>query len=231
MIVVRKAAERGVANFGWLQSKHSFSFGHYYEPKHMGFSALRVINDDHVAPSAGFETHGHRDMEIISYVLKGEIAHKDSEGNVQVLPAGEFQLMSAGRGIFHSEFNNSAHDALAFLQIWVEPNIKGTAPGYQQKNFGTTEGITTIVTPDGEGSTLQIKQDAKLHQLILTAGKGLDFDRSIGEHVYIHVIQGELLVNESLLQAGDGAKVSQSKSMQLKNTGKTQVTALIFELP
>jgi redox-sensitive bicupin YhaK (pirin superfamily) len=140
MIILRPANERGTANFGWLDSKHSFSFGRYYDPEHMGFSALRVINDDSVAPGAGFATHGHRDMEIISYVLQGSIAHKDSEGNVEVLPAGEFQLMSAGSGITHSEYNASQTDPLKFLQIWIQPNTLGSSPGYQQKNFGQAVG-------------------------------------------------------------------------------------------
>lgn len=149
MITVRHAEDRGRANFGWLDSKHTFSFGSYYDPKHMGFSELRVINDDLVQPNAGFDTHGHRDMEIISYVLEGVIAHKDSEGNVQTLPAGEFQLMSAGKGIYHSEYNASETDPLRFLQIWIQPNTFGNKPGYQQKDFGRNAGLTTIATPNG----------------------------------------------------------------------------------
>ncbi len=165
MITVRHSDDRGSASFGWLDSKHTFSFGDYYDLKHMGFSALRVINDDIVQPSAGFATHGHRDMEIISYVLKGTIEHKDSEGNIQTLPVGEFQLMSAGRGIYHSEYNASDSDTLRFLQIWIQPNTFGNEPGYQQKDFGQAGGLTPIATPDGHDGTLQIKQDASLHQL------------------------------------------------------------------
>ena len=137
MITLRKADERGKAQFGWLKSRHSFSFGSYYDPAHMGFSALRVINDDWVAPGAGFNTHGHRDMEIITLVLQGAIVHKDSAGNEKILPAGEFQLMSAGSGVYHSEFNASQSEELRFLQIWIMPDKQGGAPGYQQKHFAS----------------------------------------------------------------------------------------------
>ncbi len=136
MITLRQEKDRGRAQFGWLDSRHTFSFGHYYDPQHMGFSVLRVINDDIVQPGAGFDTHGHRDMEIISYVLEGAIEHQDSEGHQQKLPAGEFQLMSAGKGIYHSEYNASSTERLRFLQIWIEPKEKGSQPDYQQKDFG-----------------------------------------------------------------------------------------------
>ncbi|QOL26840.1 pirin family protein [Thalassotalea sp. LPB0316] len=231
MITVRKSEDRGVANFGWLQSKHSFSFGHYYDPAHMGHSVLRVINDDVVAPSAGFDTHGHRNMEIISLVLEGDIIHQDSAGHRQVLPAGEFQLMSAGRGIFHSEFNHSRAKPLKFLQIWIEPNQHGTAPSYQQKSFGSELGLTTIITPDGANDTLQIKQNAKLHQLILASGSGLTFNTSIGRKLYVHLITGKLLINQVALSAGDGAKISDLQQLELLNGGSDTVTALVFELP
>ncbi|GAM59173.1 pirin [Vibrio ishigakensis] len=231
MITVRKSEHRGHANHGWLKSKHTFSFASYHDPKEMGFSALRVINDDFVAPEAGFDTHGHRDMEIISYVLEGSIAHKDSEGNVQTLPAGEFQLMSAGKGIYHSEFNPSSNEALKFLQIWIEPNAFGGKPGYQQKQFGKNSGITTIATPDGRGGSLTIKQDASLHQLILGPGSELDFDVLSGRQVYVHQISGELSVNNTELKPGDGAKVSNESKLSLKNSGSDKVTALIFDLP
>jgi redox-sensitive bicupin YhaK (pirin superfamily) len=231
MITIRRADERGSANFGWLQSKHTFSFGRYYDPKHMGFSALRVINDDQVAQGAGFDTHGHRDMEIISYVLEGTIEHKDSTGNVQTLPAGEFQLMSAGKGILHSEYNASKSAPLKFLQIWIEPNSIGGKPGYQQKDFGKQLGLTTIATPDGSEGTLQIKQDAKLHQLILSAGQDLEFASTIGKKTFVHLVSGEITVNGEQLSAGDGAKITGEHTLLFDNNSENKATALIFELP
>ncbi|EPN3957127.1 pirin family protein [Vibrio alginolyticus] len=231
MITVRHSHERGRANFGWLDSKHTFSFGNYYDPKHMGFSALRVINDDIVDPGAGFDTHGHRDMEIISYVLEDSIEHKDSEGHVQVLPAGEFQLMSAGTGIYHSEYNASKKGNLRFLQIWIQPNTFGNKPGYAQKDFGRNPGLTTIATPTGEEGTLPIKQDAKLHQLILEPGTDLDFDIERGRKIYVHQIEGTLSVDATELNAGDGAKIENQQRISLANQGEMNVIALVFDLP
>ncbi|EIZ1337966.1 pirin family protein [Vibrio parahaemolyticus] len=231
MITVRHAEDRGRANFGWLDSKHTFSFGSYYDPKHMGFSELRVINDDLVQPNAGFDTHGHRDMEIISYVLEGVIAHKDSEGNVQTLPAGEFQLMSAGKGIYHSEYNASETDPLRFLQIWIQPNTFGNKPGYQQKDFGRNAGLTTITTPTGESGTLHIKQDAYLYQLILEPNRELAFDIQSGRNVYVHQVSGELHIDNTLLTGGDGAKIEAQSKMTFRNLTNQSVTALIFDLP
>ncbi|MBJ7552809.1 pirin family protein [Marinomonas spartinae] len=231
MITIRKAEDRGTANFGWLNSHHTFSFGHYYDPKHMGFSHLRVINDDTVTPSAGFETHGHKDMEIISYVLQGRIAHKDSTGNIKELPAGEFQLMSAGKGIYHSEFNASDSQTLKFLQIWIQPNEFGGTPGYQQKDFGQQEGLTTVITPDGRNGTLSIKQNASLHQLILSADKALDLNVENKRSLYIHQIEGELTLQDgTVLHPGDGAKITEEGKVQLHNTGQDTVKALIFDL-
>ncbi|EJN8558954.1 MULTISPECIES: pirin family protein [Vibrio] len=231
MITVRHAADRGRANFGWLDSKHTFSFGSYYDPQHMGFSELRVINDDVVKPGAGFDTHGHRDMEIISYVLEGVIAHKDSEGNVKTLPAGEFQLMSAGKGIYHSEYNASNQDTLRFLQIWIQPNTFGTKPGYQQKDFGRNPGLTTIATPTGENGTLLIKQDATLHQLILEPSSELNFEIESGRKLFIHQVTGSLSVDNTTLTAGDGAKVEHQSKVVLRNTSNESTTALLFDLP
>lgn len=231
MITLRLASERGKANFGWLDSKHSFSFGSYYDPEHMGFSALRVINDDSVTPGAGFATHGHRDMEIISYVLEGSIAHKDSEGNVEVLPAGEFQLMSAGSGISHSEYNASKTESLKFLQIWIQPNTLGNMPGYQQKNFGQAVGLTTIATPTGDKGTLQIKQNATLSQLILAPNSEITYQVTVGRKVYVHQVAGQLSIDEQNLSAGDGAKLTDITTVTLVNPADTQSTALIFDLP
>lgn len=231
MITVRHAEDRGQANFGWLDSKHTFSFGSYYDPKNMGFSELRVINDDVVSPGTGFDTHGHRDMEIISYVLEGVIAHKDSEGNVQTLPAGEFQLMSAGKGIYHSEFNASDTEPLRFLQIWIKPNTFGNQPSYQQKDFGRNPGLTAIVTPTGESDTLAIKQDMSLHQLILEPGQKLDLTVSSGRNVYVHLVSGELQINSTRLAEGDGAKIEHQKAILFSNQSDKPVVALVFDLP
>ncbi|SEA77439.1 pirin family protein [Alkalimonas amylolytica] len=230
MIEIIRSQQRGTASFGWLKSRHTFSFGHYYNPKQMGFSKLRVINDDRVRADAGFDTHGHRNMEIISYVLKGAMAHKDSAGNEQILPAGEFQLMSAGRGIYHSEYNPSQHDELAFLQIWIEPNQLDGEPGYQQKYFGEQPGLTTVITPDGRDGTLQIRQDASLSQLRLTEQQQLQLPMHPDRAYYLHLITGELNLADEQLQPGDGIKlVHQSPATATASPGP--VHALWFDLP
>lgn len=232
MITVRHASERGHANFGWLDSYHSFSFGHYYDPEHMGFSELRVINDDTVEPSMGFDTHGHKDMEIISLVTQGTIAHKDSAGNVRELPAGEYQLMSAGAGIFHSEFNASGSDILKFLQIWIQPSSKGGQPGYQQKSFGSAEGFTTIITPDGDNGTLQIKQDMRLIQLILDSTSQATWEADPTRRYYVHIVNGAITLHDgTTLQQGDGAKLEGEQQITFArlNTGPSK--ALLFDLP
>ncbi len=247
MISLRPALQRGKANFGWLNSQHTFSFGDYYDPAHMGFSALRVINDDLVTPGAGFSTHGHRDMEIISYVQSGSIAHKDSEGNIKVLSAGEFQLMSAGSGITHSEYNASETEPLKFLQIWIQPNTLGNAPGYQQKHFGQAEGLTTIASPfvekrvekggekgSGNGSEnggFSLKQDATLSQLILAPGSELIYQIEAGRKVYVHQVAGQLSIEDNPLTEGDGVKISDMQAITFVNASASQATALIFDLP
>lgn len=228
-IEIRPHHERGCADFGWLQSLHSFSFGSYYDAKHMGFSALRVINDDRVAAGAGFETHSHKDMEIISYVLDGEIAHKDSQGNVTQLPAGEFQLMSAGSGIAHSEFN-PLQQPLHFLQIWIKPNVLGQKPGYQQKHFGDASGFTLVASPDGAQGSLVIKQDARIFQVLLGPEEINSIETTAQRHYYLHLIEGELSLDGVDLKAGDGAKVALQD--QVKIITKNQaVRALWFDLP
>jgi redox-sensitive bicupin YhaK (pirin superfamily) len=231
MITIRHAQDRGQASFGWLDSKHTFSFGQYYDPQQMGFSALRVINDDRVQPGSGFDTHGHRDMEIMSYVLQGTMTHKDSEGHIQVLPAGEFQLMSAGKGIYHSEYNASDSEPLCFLQIWIEPDVQGTQPGYQQKDFGQTPGLTLVASPSGEQGSLQLKQDARLFQLILEPQSELTLDISVGRKVYIHQIDNALQVDSATLSPGDGAKVQAQQTVRLYNNGDETAKALVFDLP
>lgn len=231
MLNHRTAESRGRANFGWLDSKHSFSFGSYYDPAHMGWSALRVINDDSVTPGAGFDTHGHRDMEIISLVTKGEIEHKDSMGHVQRLPSGEFQLMSAGRGVTHSEYNASKTDGLKFLQIWIEPNEMGGAPGYQQKDFGRRPGMTSIVTPDGRDGTLKIKQDASLSQLILDSANVQSVTLNKERRYYLHLIEGEARVGDMTLRPGDGLKIGALDQLKIESIGDEPVWALWFDLP
>lgn len=231
MIELRRAEERGTADFGWLQSKHSFSFGSYYDATQMGFSALRVINDDRVAPGAGFDTHGHRDMEIISLVTKGVIEHKDSMGNIQILPKGEFQLMSAGKGVFHSEYNGSKEEDLEFLQIWIVPNEQGGMPSYQQKNFGKAQGLTTIITPTGENGTLKIKQDASLSQLVLAPSNSASITVEPGRKVYVHQVEGTLSLSDVKLTAGNGAKLSKVGQIEVTNEGEDSAFALVFDLP
>ena len=229
MISIRRNKERGAAQFDWLKSRHTFSFGNYYDPKHMGYSALRVINDDEVIPGAGFPTHGHRDMEIISYVLEGEIAHRDSEGNIATLPAGEFQLMSAGSGITHSEFNASKKNALKFLQIWIQPNVYGQEPGYQQKDFGRKDGLTLVISPTGENGSLTIKQDASLYQLLLQPKGSASLANPYKRKHYVHVIDGELTVEGEVLKPGDGAQLDGVDALQLV-AGEQKVRALVFDL-
>ncbi len=230
MFEIIRSGERGRAHFGWLKSQHTFSFGDYYNPKQMGFSELRVINDDEVSAGAGFPTHSHRNMEIISYVLAGKIAHKDSAGNEEILPAGEFQLMSAGKGISHSEYNASKNDRLKFLQIWIQPNQHNGEPGYQQKNFGQQPGLTEVITPDGRNGTLTIKQDASLSQLILLAGQQQMMPVQSDRAYYLHLINGELEIADQKLKAGDGIKLTQLTELMIK-AGTDAVRALWFDLP
>jgi redox-sensitive bicupin YhaK (pirin superfamily) len=230
MLTLRPSSHRGSSDHGWLNSRFSFSFAEYYDPQHMGFSKLRVINDDIIQPSKGFDTHGHRDMEIISYVLEGNIAHKDSQGNIKNLPAGEFQLMSAGSGISHSEHNHSNTEILKLLQIWIEPNVKGQAPGYQQKDFGQDQGLTHVISPDGINGTLQIKQDMHLHQLILAPGQQTSIT-SVLPNQYVHLVSGRLHVNGVEMVPGDGLKIIDEEKLVFKSVGEVAVKALVFELP
>ncbi|CAH0538845.1 pirin family protein [Vibrio marisflavi] len=232
MITLRHSNERGHANYGWLDTKHSFSFGDYYDPEHMGVSVLRVINDDQIEPNSGFDTHGHRDMEILTYVIEGAIEHKDSQGNRQILNAGEFQLMSAGSGIYHSEYNPSQTQTLRLLQIWIKPNRFGEQPGYQQKAFGKQSGFTSIVTPEGLDGTLSIKQDARLYQLILEPNSNAKIDTDFDRKLYVHHVSGEQLhVNNVLLHAGDGAQLDAQSDVEFVNKSSEPIVALVFDLP
>ncbi|GLR32085.1 pirin family protein [Shewanella decolorationis] len=230
MIRIRKAQDRGQADLGWLKSQHTFSFASYYDPQHMGVSSLRVINDDRVAPGAGFETHGHKDMEIISYVISGTIAHKDSFGNVKTLPAGEFQLMSAGKGIYHSEFNASNTESLHFLQIWIQPDTLGIDAGYQQKAFEQTSALTAVVTPTGENGTLKVQQDATLYRLMLAPQEQVQMPRLKPQRqLYVQLVEGTLKVNDQVLTPGDGAHITAEEVVRFSATD-SPVTALVFDL-
>jgi hypothetical protein len=228
MITPRYAHERGHAQHGWLDSHHTFSFGSYYDPEHMGVSALRVINDDVVDPGAGFATHGHNDMEIISFVKHGSIEHKDSMGHVQSLPAGEFQLMSAGTGVTHSEYNPSDSEALNFLQIWIQPNQFGIKPGYQQKRFPTGP-MQLIASPEGDNGALLIHQDARLYHIRLDAGQNTSLAGLAGRTVYIHMVRGEMEVAGTPLSEGDGATLTDISDFNASS--QTGAEALLFDLP
>lgn len=228
MKYIRKSEDRGKVNLGWLDSKHSFSFGRYFDPKHMGLSVLRVINDDTVKPGAGFGTHGHRDMEIISYVTKGALKHKDSTGNEYIVHAGEVQRMSAGRGVMHSEFNASNSEEVKFFQIWIQPDVKGIEPSYEQKAVLRKGELTPIVTPNGVGGSLSMNQDASIYRLELEAGKNftLETESRVG---YLHIIQGEIVIDEQSYAAGDAFALGANEKENL--TSLTDIEALWFDLP
>jgi redox-sensitive bicupin YhaK (pirin superfamily) len=229
MLTIRQGDERGVTDWGWLYSQHTFSFGRYHDPQHMGVSVLRVINDDQLQPGAGFGTHGHEDMEILSYVLQGVIDHKDSMGHIERLTAGEFQLMTAGTGVTHSEYNASDMDPLHFLQIWIEPNQRGLPPGYQQKRFAPTTGVQLIASPDGRDGSLVIHQDANLYHVMLEKEQQTDYPVAAGRTLYLHVFRGALAVQDERLQAGDGATLTQEGAMQLQ--AQDGAEALLVDLP
>jgi len=228
MKYIRRSSDRGVASFGWLRSKHSFSFGNYYDPKHMGVSALRVINDDMVMPGQGFGTHGHRDMEIISYVTEGALKHEDSEGNKHIVPAGDVQRMSAGSGVMHSEFNASNTDPVKFFQIWIQPNKMGIKPSYEQKTIPQHGPLTPLVTPNGEDGSLSMNQNARMSRLVLSEAESftLASNNSIG---YLHMVKGELSVNGDTFAAGDAFAIDPAQELNIVATA--DVEALWFELP
>lgn len=229
MIEIRHSDERGSADHGWLQSRHTFSFAGYYDPEHMGVSALRVINDDKVAPGKGFASHSHQDMEIISYVKKGVIEHKDNMGNIEKLPADEFQLMSAGTGVTHSEYNPSTTESLEFLQIWIQPDVYGIEPGYQQKLFASKEGMQLIASPDARDGSLKIYQDASLYQLRLNEGDTISHSIETGRTVYVHIVSGAISVNGEQLNEGDGATIKDINTIEF--TSAENCEALVFDLP
>ncbi|MFQ2368343.1 pirin family protein [Aeromonas enteropelogenes] len=228
MMQLRAAEARGKANFGWLDARHSFSFGHYYDPEWMGHSVLRVINQDLVSPGGGFATHPHANMEILTCVLTGTIEHKDSLGHAEQIPAGDFQLMSAGSGIRHSEYNPSQSEPLSLLQIWIEPNEYDTPPGYQQKKIETRPGMTLVASPDGEDGSFRIRQQARVWRVQLEPGESLTWEL-VGRHGYLQMISGELTANGLAARPGDGVLSRDESSWELVATSATQ--ALLFDLP
>ncbi len=241
MMNIRKADERGHADHGWLRSQHTFSFARYYDPRHMGFRNLRVINEDRVHPGAGFGTHPHRDMEIISYVLDGALEHADSMGNGSIIRPGEVQRMSAGTGIAHSEYNHSKTDPVHFLQIWIEPQEASLAPSYEQKAFPEREkqnALRLVASRDGRDGSVLIHQDVDLYVSLLEPGKTIIFERKAGRHVWLQVARGRARVNGEELAAGDGLATSDIDTLTItgaadpesKNHGDEHAEILLFDL-
>jgi redox-sensitive bicupin YhaK (pirin superfamily) len=234
MIAIRRSNERGHADHGWLNTYHTFSFADYYDPAHMGFRALRVINEDRVQPGRGFGTHGHRDMEIVSYVLEGGLQHKDSMGTGSVIRPGDVQRMSAGTGVLHSEFNASREELVHFLQIWIVPDRAGHAPGYEQKAFSDEEKrgrLRLIASPDGRDGSVTIHQDARLFAGILGTGQQASFETKPGRHTWVHVARGTVTIDGETLSAGDGAAIDPPGSIALAGaTGAGDAEVLVFDL-
>ena len=231
MLTVRKSQDRGHADHGWLHSMHSFSFAGYYDPAHMGFGNLRVINEDRIAPGMGFGTHGHRDMEIISYVLSGELAHKDSMGNVKGIPPGDVQRMSAGSGVQHSEFNHAEGQTTHFLQIWIEPNVRGIAPSYEQKTFADTEkrgALRLVASPDGALGSVTIHADASMYAGLFDADEAVTLSLTAGRKTYVHLVRGALQVNGHALSGGDAALIDNETTLSLTHGRDAEV--LVFDL-
>jgi quercetin 2,3-dioxygenase len=231
MIEVRSARDRGHTDWGWLDSRHTFSFGEYHDPSRMGFRSLRVINDDRVKEGAGFGTHGHRDMEILSYVLEGALAHKDSSGGGGVIRPGEIQFMRAGTGVTHSEYNHSKAEPVHFLQVWIVPDTRGLKPAYGQQAFdrdAARRGLVLLASRDGRQGSLQVQQDVDLWVTLLEDGESRKLALRPGRHAWVHVARGSASVNGTVLQEGDGAAVSGEDSLTL--AGQTEAEVLVFEL-
>jgi len=232
MIELRKSAERGHANHGWLDSWHSFSFAGYHDPAHMGFGVLRVINEDRIRAGTGFGTHAHRDMEIVSYVLEGAIAHKDSMGNGSAIVPGDVQRMSAGRGVEHSEFNHAEEGETHFLQIWIEPNVHGIAPGYEQKHFAAADKrgrLRLVASADGAEGSVMIHQDARIHAGLFDGAEHARLALAPERRAYVHLARGALTVNGERLGAGDALKLSGTDALVLETGEGAEV--LVFDLP
>jgi len=231
MLTVRKSKERGYADHGWLKSFHSFSFAGYYDPQHMGWGNLRVINEDWIAAGKGFGTHGHRDMEIVTYVLEGSLAHQDSMGNVKAIPPGDVQRMSAGTGVQHSEFNHAPNDTTHLLQIWITPDVTGIAPSYEQKTFGDADkrGVLRLVAShDGAQGSVTIHADAALYAGLFDDAETASLALKPTRKAYVHLVRGELKVNGELLKAGDAALLARESTLTLSAGQDAEV--LVFDL-
>ncbi|MBK7644502.1 MAG: pirin family protein [Planctomycetes bacterium] len=231
MLTLRKSEERGQADHGWLFARHSFSFADYFDPDHMGFRSLRVINEDRVQPGAGFPTHGHRDMEILTWILEGALEHKDSTGGGGVIRPGEMQYMSAGSGVKHSEFNASQKEPVHLLQIWIQPDIGGAPPRYGQKNFSDAlgrGGWVTLASPDGRDGSIEIRQDARLQIARLDGATKLSHTLAPGRHAWLQVARGELLANGKRLKQGDALAATGEKQIELSDAKQAEV--LLFDL-
>lgn len=230
MIRVRRAEDRGRANHGWLDSRHTFSFANYWDPNHMGFRALRVINDDRVAGGAGFPRHPHRDMEILSYVVDGALEHHDSMGNGSVIRPGELQRMSAGSGVTHSEYNHDASDGVRFLQIWILPEERGGAPGYEQKDFGEERrgNLKLIASRDGREGSVTVKQDLSMYASVLAPGERVEKAMSPDRYAWIQVVRGEVRLGDETLRDGDGAAIERTDAVALEALSDAEV--LLFDL-
>jgi len=231
MLTIRPAAERGRANLGWLDSRHTFSFADYYDPAHMGVSDLRVINEDRVQPGAGFGTHSHRDMEIVSYVLAGALEHKDSLGNGSIIRPGDVQRMSAGTGVRHSEYNHSKTELVHFLQIWILPDRSGLPPGYEQRHFSDENlrgHLRLIASPDGREDSVTIHQDTLLYAARLNDGDTVEYKLADNRSAYLHIARGAAVLNDRPLSTGDGATVRNETRISLKAAGSAEI--LLFDL-
>lgn len=232
MIQIRRANERGHTQWGWLDSRHTFSFGDYHDPGHAGFRSLRVLNDDRVQPGEGFGTHGHRDMEILSYVLEGALEHKDSSGGGGVIRPGEIQFMRAGRGVEHSEYNHSKTEPVHFLQIWIVPDKRGLKPTYGQKAFDadlSRRSFVLLASPDGREGTIQVQQDVNVWMTRLGKGESRALPLAPGRHAWVHVSRGSASLDGASLQEGDGAEVSGEESLKFSG-GDKGAEVLIFDL-
>jgi hypothetical protein len=230
MIKIRKAEDRGSVDIGWLDSKHSFSFGRYHDPDYMGFESLRVINDDRVAPGGGFDTHPHKDMEIISYVLEGALEHKDSMGNGSVIKPGDVQRMSAGTGVTHSEFNPSQDESAHFLQIWVMPSAKGLEPSYEQKNFSFEDKkgqLKLVASKDGRDGSVSVNQDVDMYAACLDGGDCIEYSLQDSRKVWVQVARGTISLNGEELNSGDGAAI-EGESFELSNARAAEV--IVFDI-
>jgi redox-sensitive bicupin YhaK (pirin superfamily) len=231
MIHIHKSSDRGHANHGWLDSRFSFSFAEYYDPAHVHFRTLRVMNDDRIAGGGGFPTHPHRDMEIVTYVLEGALAHKDSMGNGSVIRPGDVQYMSAGTGVAHSEFNDSDTETAHLYQIWMFPDQKNYAPTYDQKHFSEADKrgkLRLVVSPDGRDGSVQIRQDNELYATVLGPGESVKHGLKPERHAYVQVAKGSVMLNGQELETGDGAAISAEKSLEL--TGVNDAEVLLFDL-